>query len=295
VEIVATRGESRHGMAPPRAGSFAGASFFAFTLAPVGGSLLDAVVGELCATAGVRVFQPWVQAFELGLDLGAIDFDQESALPAVGYCYSGFRDFPPFLTAEFLAGKKVVMLIRDPCALLIATYLSLAFTHPVPEAEEARRQFLEARTTIRNLSVDDFVLSEVKLVEDYLSHLVTGLGKAKVRIYRYEDVIDRKQEWVRDLAAFVGIDLPAAILDRIAWRYASWKEDVPPHDSRCTLQPRTVRLLRRALTSRWFLLRHPFRCRQPGIALPDYTWPVLRRLPGMSSVVLITTLVVYVL
>jgi hypothetical protein len=149
-------------MALPPASSFAGASFFAFTLAPAGGSLLDAVMAELSVASGVRVFQPWVQAFELGPDIGAIDFDQKSALPAVGYCYSGFRDFPPFLTAESLAGKKVVMLVRDPCALLIATYLSLAFTHPVPEAEEARRQFLEMRTTIRNLSVDDFVLSEVK-------------------------------------------------------------------------------------------------------------------------------------
>ena len=279
-EIVATLGESPFGMAPPRPGTFAGASFFAFTLAPVGGSLLDAVMGELCVTSGVGVFQPWVQACALGLDIGAIDFDQESALPAVGYCFSGFRDFPPFLTAEFLAGKKVVMLIRDPCALLIATYLSLAFTHPVPEAEEARRQFLEMRASIGKMSVDDFVLSEVKVVEDYLSRLVTGLGMAKVRIYRYEDVIDRKQEWVRDLAAFVGIDLPTAVLDRIAWRYAGWKEDVPPDDPRCTLQPRTVRLLHRALSSRWLLLRHPFPGRQSRIALPNYIWRVLRRLPG---------------
>lgn len=266
-------------------------SFFLFSLPKAGSVLLEAVAADLCALAGIKVVSPTVQMFERGLDVGELEITPDQLFEPVGYCYSGFREFPPFLSESFLAGRKAVLLIRDPRDVLTSMYYSIAYSHPLPGPGKVREQFLERRAEVQRKTIDDFVLSERPALEHLLNAFISGLGQTELRLYRYEDIIDRKPEWLRDLAEFLEIEAAPEELDAIAVRHDlrpsqgecpdQHVRQVAPGDHRRKLRYRTILRLNAELSPQW--QKFGYLGERPGHALflPAQT---LQLMPKIISV-----------
>jgi hypothetical protein len=97
------------------------------------------------------------------------------------------------------------------------------------------------------------------------------------RIYRYEDVIYRKLDWIRDIVCFLTIDVSATALEHIASRHDLWPvqenpeqhvRQVRPGDYRRKLRPEIIEYLNANLSDCWRLLGYPFEQARDEISLP---------------------------
>ena len=74
-----------------------------------------------------------------------------------GYLYSVFGGMVEGIPN--LDRYKVVLMVRDPRDLLVSSYYSLAYSHPVPLKTSGKHDdFMAARSTARRVSVDEHVL-----------------------------------------------------------------------------------------------------------------------------------------
>jgi hypothetical protein len=109
--------------------------------------MLDAIISEICAEIGIPVLKPTVRLFELGLQDMADASDFERNFNATGCCYSGFREFPRFLSPHLLTGKKALMMVRDPRDILTSLYFANGFSHRPPG--EGEWQTITWKTALR--------------------------------------------------------------------------------------------------------------------------------------------------
>ncbi len=138
--------------------------------------------------------------------------------------FVGFRALSDFIPPEAIEGRRKVLLIRDPRDMLTSLYFSIAFSHVVPEAGEARDRVLARREMARNISIDEFILSagiDEKVIHNYRQYM--QIINADWVIYRYEDIIFNKRQWVHDLTR--DLDLPVS---RFAANRIANKNDVIP-------------------------------------------------------------------
>jgi len=261
-------------------------SFFAFSLPKAGSTLLDQVLKDISSEAGISYFAPTNDLFRLGKNINFADFDVEILYRSEGYCFSGFREFPHFLSRYRLSGRKALLLLRDPRDILTSLYFSTAITHSPPgQGSVAQAEFLKQRKQALEISIDDFVMSRVLTIEALLDRYIQNLPEMDVRIYRYEDIIFRKHEWLRDIVDFIGIAISQEAIARIAARHDQQPpierpdqhvRQVQPGDHRRKLHARGREFLEANLSPRWKLLGYPFERARADVFLPR---EILRRMP----------------
>ncbi len=198
--------------------------------------MLYALLRELCPHAGLTYFgldeALFAQdSFSRPLDVGSVFVDR-------GYCYGGFRCFPLY-PVPILDSAKTIWLVRDPRDMLVSHYFSLAQSHVMPSGEPgAMERFRAERERARTMSPDDWVSEnyawQLLSLEGYFAQGFTR--RSNVAIYRYEDVIFRKKEWLSDIVAWYGWDVPAGVIGDIAARH-----DIVPDAERPAEHVRQVR------------------------------------------------------
>ncbi len=133
-------------------------------------------------------------------------FDEDGTL------YGGFRFVPAFATNEFLAGKRIMVLVRDPRDVLTSLYFSQKKSHRVPVGEGGA--FMEKlREQTQREDVDEFAL-RVARRGPWAARFariteIRSLGAS----WRYEDVVFEKARWLDEILAYLEIDLPKASRD----------------------------------------------------------------------------------
>lgn len=252
-------------------------SFFTFSLPKAGSSLLEAMIRDVCDQTGIRHFSPLVDLFELGHDPAEVEVDPATAFPETGYCFTGFREAPTILPPKTLRNRPAVLLVRDPRDALTSMYFSMAFSHPTPGGDTARRKFLQRRDEIRAMGLDAFVLAELPHFEALMDRMLFYVGRMNFRLYRYEDIIYRKREWLADMLAHFGLsvgdEVLASTVERHDLRPDSENRDlhvrqVHPGDGRRKLKPETLATLDAVLAERWRALGYPYTGSNESIALP---------------------------
>lgn len=195
-------------------------SRFAFGLHKAGSVLLTKVVSQLAERAGITVMDIPGQAFSQGMPAKLITEEMVGDIfLRQGYLFTGFRTPPPpFIPPEALAGRRKVLLIRDPRDMLVSQYFSMRFSHPIPRTGQVRNNMREARATISAMDVDRYVLSDqcafiLSNYRGYASHIDHDW-----RLFRYEDIISNKRKWLRDIAGHLRFSLDDGSLDAIADR-----------------------------------------------------------------------------
>jgi hypothetical protein len=192
-------------------------SAFAFSLHKAGSVLFYRVLAGLAETGGVPALNFPGESFRQGLGEKALP---QSVIGPIlmrdGYIFTGFRLLLGFIPEEALAGRRKILLIRDPRDMLVSLYFSHRYSHFVPASGPARDEQLAVRAETSAVDIDTFVLSKAtdRIARNYRTYMQT-VGP-DWRVYRYEDVIFRKREWLADMAGYLGLPVGRRRLKEIA-------------------------------------------------------------------------------
>ena len=177
--------------------------------------MLDAVVKRLARKANLPIINISAECLKAGLpDYGIEPETARDLFSRNGYIFSGFRclKVPP----DLLLGRKTVLLVRDPRDMFVSYYFSAKFGHSVPPEGTVKRNLLELRAVSHQLDINEFVLSEYTTPIVVTLRAYMNLLESSWKLYRYEDVVFNKSDWLQDIAAYLHIDLAKKTLCEIA-------------------------------------------------------------------------------
>ncbi len=195
-------------------------TYYAFAFHKSGSVLLNAMVSELCKAADVSFVDVPGLLFSKGYPLSAVTNHCGGLFGQEGVCFGGFRHIPPpVLGLELTANSRSVLLVRDPRDMLVSHYFSMLKSHAVPQGGKVRDYLLEAREAAGQTTIESYVLEKadffVKQFIRYEADLLRTHGD-RTRIYRYEDVIFEKGDWLADINDWFGWGVNRATIDKIA-------------------------------------------------------------------------------
>lgn len=137
-----------------------------------------------------------------------------------GFAYLGFRSF--WIGKQFDVTKnKCILLIRDPRDAMVSHYFSYLYSHGIPASGPISKTMSKNREKLIDTDINEYVLrpqfintfkNGFKMYEKYLSPQMS-------RIYRYEDVIYDKHEWLIDMLDNLGLELPFEVVSGIAQKH----------------------------------------------------------------------------
>lgn len=229
-----------------------GASFFMLGLPKAGSTLLNNIMRPVSRSAGYAFFSLSNTVRKLNLRNDEIAFAKSNSIfDAEGYCYGGFRSIPKALTLPAWAKGRTVALIRDPRDMLTSLYFSAAYSHRPPPVSEGKlaAKFAARREDAASASIDEFVLSRADDHLEMYKRFEEAAQHVDVKIYRYEDIIFEKKNWINDMAEYLDLKVPEDIVDQTLARLdvVPEKEDVAAHvrtvtpgDHRRKLQGETI-------------------------------------------------------
>jgi sulfotransferase family protein len=203
-------------------------SFFIFSLPKSGSTLLMQMVTDVCRLQKIPMVDVATEIFNRGIQPATLTRDINSIWEKQGYCYLGFRSFFPAIDFDFTQTKNI-LLIRDPRDMLVSLYFSIKYSHVEPAGAGPDNSIRTNRERIQNKDINQSVLgmahSYKKYLQDYLSHL----SPETTRVYRYEDVVFKKKEWLEDVLEFLNIDMSDLSIWKIANKYDIRPDKEDPH------------------------------------------------------------------
>ena len=223
-------------------------SGYAFAYWKSGSTLLDHMLQAYCNLTGVAYFSLFGQAFAQGITTSHVTQDAQKCFLPDGYIYSGFRHYPTF-ELEIGPLQPVVLLVRDPRDMLVSLYFSTTRSHVIPEGEE---NLAAGRRLSLTQSIDEFALQKCALYSNAQRRYTSRLAGKNLQIFRYEDVIFQKEEWMADLVHVLGLPYRRRYVSRVARLVDVIPEEedatkhirkVSPGDYREKLKPDTIRVL----------------------------------------------------
>lgn len=194
-------------------------SVFAFSLPKAGSVLLDSIMSGLAAQVGLTYVSILGEFFKLGLPARNWPGSTANIFFDKGYCYGGFRSFPRQFDIPVLPRCKAILLVRDPRDMIVSHYFSTRSSHPEPgRALKTSMRTMPARESARNLTIDDYVLQFAHIYVELMSRYIDILEARPdaFRVFRYEDVIFNKRDWIGDICATFDWPLPQTAIDTIA-------------------------------------------------------------------------------
>jgi ubiquinone/menaquinone biosynthesis C-methylase UbiE len=221
-------------------------SIYLFSLHKAGSTLLNKVMIDLGQAAGIGVMDIPGQLFVQGIHSSDYPALEGNFFRPKGYIYSGFRTFPQMFDFPESMSANAGLLIRDPRDILTSMYFSFTGTHQIAQSDPSiRKQIEESRRRENERGICRYVLRNAHLAQaDYDSY---GRWIDQMKLWRYEDIIFAKTEWVREIARHFRIPVTDTQIDEIAERHDIRPEverpdshirKVAPGDSLEKLSPR---------------------------------------------------------
>jgi hypothetical protein len=195
-------------------------SVVAMSLPKAGSTLLFALLQDLSPQAGLAYVSLQDFFFVHGLRLTEQPHEAGTLFRPHGYCYGGFRGPPPY-AIPILDAARCVVLVRDPRDMAISHWYSVTQSHVVPKVEQGEHFMAQARARAIDRGKDAHVLQVARGLDAQFDRLVGSgiLHRANTAVFRYEDVIFRKRDWVDAICAWFGWEIADAARQRIALRH----------------------------------------------------------------------------
>jgi hypothetical protein len=189
-------------------------SFYVFALHKSGSSLLNNMLDTALRRAGVSQIAIPDVAFAAGLPDDPI-LNPEDLVFDNGYCYRGFRIFPSYLRNFDITKNKKILLVRDPRDMMVSYYFSMSQSHVIPDFGPIREELISKRGALREVSINEFCLANFDVFRKAFKSYRCLFG-SELRLYRYEDVVFNKLEWLDDMLWYLGFVLSLDDRKRIA-------------------------------------------------------------------------------
>ncbi|MCH2207192.1 MAG: sulfotransferase domain-containing protein [Lentisphaerales bacterium] len=227
-------------------------SFFAFAPHKSGSVLLRKVLEDICDINKIPVINIPKLIFKHGESVSNINKQWDVILKEKGYAYLGFRNFPNYPSSFKFQNVKNILQVRDPRDMLVSSYFSEAFSHPLPNSGTKRESMLKARSKIINQSIDEYVLEKssvfLKSYHTFSEKLPTG----NTKIFRYEDIIFNKKNWIIEISNYLGLNVENDEINKILEKvdivpaqenHRKHVRKVTPGDHKSKLSSKTIQKL----------------------------------------------------
>ena len=194
-------------------------AFFLFGLHKCGSSLLNKIFVDVCKASKIPHISIPEAAFKQGIPTSIWDGNESlNEMILDGYCLRGFRHFPDFLlNNQLINQRKKIFLVRDPRDALVSAYFSFAQSHRLPETGQLLVDLQKSRAALKDIDIESYVIANAPKVKDafnkYHNHLTDD---SWLKIYRYEDIIFDKYNWIMDMLRFLNLSLEESTIDQIA-------------------------------------------------------------------------------
>ena len=197
-------------------------AFFIFGIHKCGSSLLNKLMVDICRINQIPDVPIPELAFEQSIPTEAWDncADLNSTI-LDGYCHRGYRHFPMFLAEnKILNQRKKILLVRDPRDAIISAYFSFAKSHILPESGKLLDDMLKTRENMNRTKIESFCVAQAPGVKAAFDRFHDYLNNDELlKVYRYEDVIFDKENWIKDILNYLGLTLKPVQIQRIAERH----------------------------------------------------------------------------
>jgi len=227
-----------------------------FVIAPPksGSVLLNELIKELCKHGRLPCFEFEPQLFQQGIYPLEVPLEAMLLLEKPGTVNLGFRT--PYLlqyVRRYRTAKKI-FLVRDPRDMAVSYYYSISRSHPQPTAKVGRDAFDAIRRQAADDSIDEFISAGkadhvISAMRGMISHINQFPNS---HLFKYEEVIFRKREWILSLAELLGVDVPDQLMERLLARFDVIPEkeqpdqhirQVAPGNHKTQLTPETIALI----------------------------------------------------
>ena len=227
-------------------------SVYAFSLPKAGSVLLDSILRDLSSAVGLTYVSIMGEFFQLGLAERDVPAETSKIFRDRGYCYGGFRSFPQKFEIPNLRTCTAILLVRDPRDMLVSHYFSTRSSHPEPgRSLSTSMKGMPLRERAQGRTVDEYV---IELAQFYSIHLrrymkVLDENPEAFRVFRYEDVIFGKRNWIAGICETFGWSVPETTIRKIAdkndirpraERESQHVRQVVPGDYERKLKPETI-------------------------------------------------------
>jgi len=192
-------------------------SFFLFFLHKAGSTLLSSLFYEYCEKINISLVDFPSIAFLSGEDISNMKISSKELLfKEINYGYIGWREFWDEIPVDILTKSNNILLVRDPRDRIVSWYFSMAYSHTTPKQGPIIEGIKEIRNQILKYSnINEWIKSNPEVIELMNEPLIKynkRLYANNTRIYRYEDVIFKKEDWLRDMLFYLGIEINEEIL-----------------------------------------------------------------------------------
>lgn len=220
-----------------------------------GSTLLTGIGRALAAQAGLSFYSLQAELRSMGFKYEDLTPDVQKAFVEIGYCYGGFRGIIDPLELPSFASGRTIFLARDPRDMVTSLYFSEAISHKPPGSslsEERKKNFDARRERVREMQIDDFVIMRAANVAHSYETALSKLSCIDYKMYRYEDIVFTKMDWITSIAHYLGIEIAPHAIEAIAQRAdiipiqedaASHIRKVTPGDHKEKLRPETISIL----------------------------------------------------
>jgi hypothetical protein len=188
-------------------------SVIAISYHKAGTVMFSRILQELC-DSGQRSYVQWEEEL-VGQGQSLPEFSEAvaSLLVPRGYIYGVFRTYPEALSAPSARELVKLCLIRDPRDVVVSFYYSMRQSHPLPIDGAARQAFIDNRSYLNRISLDEAIVSNYfDSIFPNMAKIAALISDKQTIVYRYENVIFSKSEWIKDIASKLYIDVPDGVL-----------------------------------------------------------------------------------
>ncbi len=210
--LVSKKGQQYKATLPDPKPELVSAYIFAFVKS--GSTLLNNMVEAYCQYISVPTFSLFNTAFDQGVETPDIQRDASTFFRKSGYIYTGFRHFPAFELD--VTGAPVIWLTRDPRDMLVSRYYSILKSHVIPKG---MLSLVTYRKEVGKVDINQYAIETAKSYASNFQRYKTMLAGSDLKVYRYEDVIYNKKDWLTDVVAKLGLQHDSEHTANIAKRF----------------------------------------------------------------------------
>ena len=179
-----------------------------------GSTMLHNFMQAYCRQSGIRAFSLSNYLHQSGVADQEWDRRHElMQLQSMNLVHFGFRQVPLY----FLSNKShfsqypSIALVRDPRDCVVSAYFSFLKSHVTPEdsgqetlSSGAGDHIKAERERYKEGTIDEYCLNEYPRFTQELAR-VAAFANCNTRIYRYEDIIFKKREFLTDALTWLGL------------------------------------------------------------------------------------------
>jgi hypothetical protein len=201
-------------------------SFFVFALHKSGSVMQDKILEEICSHLKIPLISIAKTAFNQGVDEN--DFDESicELFTKIGYGFYGFRFMPNYLDNFDLGDFKKILLIRDPRDILVSFYFAMKQSHHIPEGESGE-YIIGERAKLKTANINEYVLEQAPIFKERFLRY-EKIQDENFKLFRYEDIVFCKQQWISDILQFLSLEIDRRILEEIANKHDVFPEKEDP-------------------------------------------------------------------